>query len=115
MVAALGLYSVGVWTSFLTKRLRPWHLGCFWGGFLADSAGTELMRRMAGGFHWSLHTATGVVALFLMLAHALSASAVMLRGNEHARRTFPRVSVAVWSIWLIPFTTGLLLRHRAGP
>jgi uncharacterized repeat protein (TIGR03987 family) len=106
---------VGVWASFVTERLRSWHLAFFWGGFLADSAGTELMRRLAGGFHWTLHTATGVVALLLMLAHALWATAVLLRGKEHTLRIFPRVSVAVWGFWLIPFTTGLLLRHRTGP
>ena len=115
MVVALGLYSVGVWHSFVTRRLRPWHLGFFWGGFLADSAGTELMRRLAGGFHWNLHTATGAAALLLMLAHALLASGVLLRGNERTLRPFPRVSVAVWVLWLIPFTTGFLLRHRTGP
>jgi uncharacterized repeat protein (TIGR03987 family) len=114
MIAALCLYSAGVWAAFATKRLRPWHLACFWSGFLADTGGTELMRRMAGGFHWSLHTATGGAALLLMLGHAVWASVALLRRNEHTLRTFHRISITVWSIWLIPFITGMLLGRRQG-
>ena len=113
MGAALCLYSVGVWAVVITKRLRPWQLGFFWGGFLADGAGTELMRRVAGGFHWTLHTVTGAAALALMLVHALWASGVLFRGDERAQRRFHRVSATVWGLWLIPFTTGLLLGYRA--
>lgn len=112
MVLAFGLYSVGVWAVLLRRDLRTWHVGLFWLGFLCDSVGTDLMRRMAGGFHWSLHTATGVAALLLMLGHALWASAVLLRGDEQARRRFHRISLTVWLIWLIPFITGLLLGRR---
>jgi len=109
MIAALGFYSVGVWAAFAAKRLRPWHLACFWAGLLADGAGTEMMRRLAGGLHWSLHTATGSAALLLMFGHAVWASAVLLRRDEHALRTFHRISITVWSIWLIPFISGMLL------
>lgn len=115
MVAAFGLYSVGVWAVFITKRLRPWHLAFFWLGFLADIAGTELMRRLGGGFHWTLHAATGAAALLLMLGHALWASIVLIRRNERALRTFHRISITVWCIWLIPFATGLLMGRRRGP
>ena len=114
MVAALGLYSVGVWAVVLTKCLRPWHLGCFWVGFLADSTGTELMRRLAGGFHWTVHTATGAMALLLMLGHALWASRVLIRGDERTLRTFHRFSLTVWGLWLIPFGTGIVLGRRMG-
>ena len=47
MFAAFTLYSVGVWAVVLTRRLRPWHAGCFWAGFLLDTAGTDIMRRLA--------------------------------------------------------------------
>ena len=114
MVAALTFYSLGVWGAFLGQHLRPVHVVLFWMGLLADSAGTELMRRLAGGFHWNLHTATGAAALALMLTHALWASAVLRRNDESRLRTFPRISVAVWTIWLIPFVTGLLLGSRQG-
>jgi uncharacterized repeat protein (TIGR03987 family) len=114
MVAAFTLYSVGVWAVVLARHLRPWHAGLFWAGFLLDTAGTELMRRLAGGFQWNLHTATGAAALFLMLAHALWATLVLIRRDERALRAFHRISITVWAIWLIPFITGLILGRRRG-
>jgi uncharacterized repeat protein (TIGR03987 family) len=115
MFTAFALYSVGVWAVVLRKHLRPWHAALFWGGFVLDSAGTEIMRRLAGGFRWNLHTATGAAALSLMLLHAAWASIVLLRRDERALRRFHRISLTVWVIWLVPFVTGLLLgRHRGG-
>ena len=114
MITAFALYSFGVWAVFLTRRLRPWHAGLFWLGFLSDTAGTELMRRLAGGFHWNLHTATGVVALLLMLGHAVWATIVLIKRAERSIRTFHRISITVWAIWLIPFVTGLILGRRRG-
>jgi uncharacterized repeat protein (TIGR03987 family) len=72
------------------------------------------MRRLAGGFQWNLHTATGAAALLLMFGHALLATAVLLRRDEHAVHTFYRISLTVWLIWLIPFITGLILGRRRG-
>jgi len=114
MFAAFTLYTVGVWAVVLTKRLRPWHAGLFWAGFLLDTAGTELMRRLARGFQWNLHTATGAAALFLMFAHAFWATLVLIRRDERAPRAFHRISITVWVIWLIPFITGLILGRRRG-
>ena len=112
MFAALTFYSVGVWASVLASRMRPWHAACFWGGFVFDTAGTDIMRHLAGGLHWSLHTATGAAALLLMLAHAIWATRVLVKGHERTIRGFHRFSVAVWAIWLIPFVTGLVLGGR---
>jgi uncharacterized repeat protein (TIGR03987 family) len=71
------------------------------------------MRRMAGGFHWSFHTATGAVALLLMFVHAIWGTLVLINRGERSARTFHRASIAVWTIWLIPFVTGMILgRHR---
>ena len=114
MFAAFTLYSVGVWAVVLSRRLRPWHAGCFWAGFLLDTAGTDIMRRLAGGIHWSLHTATGAAALLLMLLHALWATRVLIRGDDRALLGFHRISLTVWGIWLIPFVTGLILGGRHG-
>jgi uncharacterized repeat protein (TIGR03987 family) len=114
MTAALAFYSVGVWSERLAARLKPWHAGLFWLGFLSDTAGTEVMRRLAGGFQLSLHTATGAVALLLMLAHATWATGVLLRRNEQAILTFHRVSVLVWTVWLLPFGTGMVLGLSRG-
>lgn len=112
MFAAFAFYSLGVWAVVLTRHLRHWHAALFWGGVVFDATGTELMRRLAGGFVWSLHTATGAAALLLMLAHAIWASTVLSRRDERAVRTFHGFSIAVWSVWLVPFVTGLILGGR---
>ena len=114
MFAAFALYSIGVWSVVFSKFLRPWHAGMFWLGFAADTTGTELMRRMAGGLHWSFHTATGALALLLMLVHAAWATAVLIQGKEPRLRSFHRTSLTVWLIWLIPFVTGLIMGRRSG-
>jgi uncharacterized repeat protein (TIGR03987 family) len=115
MFAALVCYTIGVWSAALSKRLRAWHAGMFWLGFAADSTGTDIMRRMAGGLHWGFHTATGAVALLLMLGHAVWATTVLVRRQEAQLRTFHRLSVVVWCIWLVPFVTGLVMgARRAG-
>ena len=112
MVTALTCYTVGVWGERLAQRLKPWHAMLFWCGFLADTAGTELMRRLAGGFTPSLHTATGLLALLLMLGHAVWATMVLRRRDDAALRAFHRISIVVWAIWLIPFLSGMVVGMR---
>jgi len=109
MVGALVFYSVGVWSERLAARLRPWHLAMFWLGCACDSTGTEVMERMAGRFRPSFHGLTGAAALALMLAHAIWATVVLLRRSERAILTFHRISVVVWTVWLVPFVSGALL------
>jgi len=108
MVGALAFYSTGVWAERLAARLKPWHVGLFWLGLVCDSAGTDRMRRMVGGLRLNFHGVTGAVALVLMLAHAIWATAVVLRRDERALLTFHRISVVVWTVWLVPFFSGAL-------
>lgn len=114
MLAALTCYTAGVWGERLAGRLRPWHAVLFWLGLAADTGGTELMRRYAGGLTLGVHTVTGLVALTLMLLHASWATLVLRRGEARALTAFHRVSVVVWSIWLVPFISGMVMgmRHR---
>jgi uncharacterized repeat protein (TIGR03987 family) len=114
MTAALTFYSVGVWSERLAARLKPWHAALFWLGFLCDTAGTEIMRQLAGGLRLSLHTISGAAALLLMLGHAIWASVVLVRRNERAALTFHRVSIAVWALWLLPFVTGMVMGMTRG-
>ena len=114
MVTALTLYSIGVWGERWTAYLEPWHVALFWLGFVCDTAGTEMMRRLAGGFQLNLHSLTGALALLLMLGHAVWATAVLRRHDERARATFHRVSVLVWCVWLVPFITGAIIGRRLG-
>ncbi len=114
MVSALTLYSIGVWSERWTARLEPWHVVLFWSGFVCDTAGTEMMRRIAGGLQFNLHSLTGALALALMLGHAIWATVVLRHHDERARATFHRISVAVWCLWLVPFFTGMVLGRRLG-
>ena len=112
MVLALGCYSVGVWGAQLAKELRSWHLGFFWTGLLCDTTGTIEMARIAGAFHWSVHSVTGQVAIWLMAVHAVWATVAITRKRERVVRGFHRFSLTVWGLWLIPFFGGMLLAMR---
>ena len=114
MFAAFAFYSLGVWSAVLSRHLKPWHAALFWLGFVCDTVGTDMMRRLAGGLRWNFHTATGATALLLMLGHAVWATSVLLRGEERRLRTFHRASLVVWCAWLIPFVTGLIIGRRNG-
>lgn len=108
---ALVFYSLGVWAERIARYLKPWHVAAFWTGFLFDTSGTWAMHRLAQG-HFDLrdlHTLTGQIALWLMLAHAVWATTVTRRRNEDARRGFHRYSLIVWMVWLIPYIGGMYL------
>ena len=109
MLAALTLYSIGVWSERFGQRLRPWHLAFFWCGLVCDVIGTDAMRRLVGGLRFNAHGVTGAVALLLMLAHAVWATAVLVRDDQRAIATFHRVSVFVWTVWLVPFLSGVAM------
>ncbi len=100
---ALVFYSIGVWSERISGRLKPWHLVFFWLGIVCDTWGTGLMFEMAGGMTFDIHGITGVIAIALMLIHAVWATAVLLRKDERLIRTFHRFSVTVWVIWLVPY------------
>lgn len=105
---ALVFYTIGVWSERFAGRLRGWHLIFFWLGIICDSWGTGLMLEMAGGLTFDLHGLTGVLAIGLMLIHAVWASLVLWQKNDERLRTFHRFSVAVWLIWLVPYFSPLL-------
>ena len=100
---ALIFYSIGVWSERFVGRLKPWHLAFFWLGLVFDTWGTGLMLEMAGGLTYDVHGVSGLLAIILMLIHAVLATVVLLRQNEKALNSFHRFSVAVWVIWLIPY------------
>lgn len=109
---ALVFYTLGVWMEHKEKTLRPLHLVFFWLGFCADSAGTGLMAGLSSGsegFLASLHGITGIIAIVLMLVHAIWATAVIVLKDKESAKTFHRYSMAVWRIWLIPFVLGMAL------
>jgi uncharacterized repeat protein (TIGR03987 family) len=103
ITAALVFYTIGVWSERLAGRLKPWHLAFFWLGLACDTIGTGMMLDFAGGLTADVHGVTGVIAILLMLVHALWATIVLARRDERLILTFHRFSVVVWTIWLIPY------------
>lgn len=100
---ALVFYTIGVWSERFSGRLKPWHLVFFWLGLLCDTWGTGMMFEFAGGLTFDVHGLTGLLAIILMLAHAIWATVVLARKDEHWITNFHKFSMAVWLIWLIPY------------
>ena len=103
MGAALLLYSIGVWGERIQGRLKPWHLVFFVLGLICDTWGTGMMFNYVGGITFDIHGISGLIAIILMLIHAIWAAVVLIRKNEKMILNFHKFSVAVWLIWLIPY------------
>lgn len=107
ITSALLFYTIGVWSEKIQGELKKWHLAIFWIGLIFDTTGTTLMSKIAkGGFQFNFHGITGLLAIVLMLFHALWATLVLLRGDSNAKANFHKFSIIVWLIWLIPFISG---------
>lgn len=109
---ALLFYTTGVWSEHRAKLLKPMHLVFFWLGLCADTAGTMMMSKLAdgtGGALMGAHGITGMIAILLMMIHAVWATIVLLRKDEKAMHTFHRFSIVVWVIWLVPFVLGMMM------
>ncbi len=108
---ALLFYSIGVWAERIAHYLKKWHLVAFWAGFIFDVSGTYAMSKLATGpFNlMALHTLTGQIALWLMLAHAIWATYVVRKGSKKKRTDFHRYSLIVWLIWLVPYFGGMIM------
>lgn len=108
--AACIFYTVGVWSEKIKKRLKSWHVLVFWLGLICDTIGTGAMGIMAGSLiQFNFHGLTGLLAILLMLFHAVWATTVIVRKNEKMILNFHKFSIIVWIIWLIPMVTGMIL------
>lgn len=103
ITAALVFYSIGVWSERIQGRLKPWHLAFFVLGLICDTWGTGMMFNFVGGMAFDIHGISGLVAIILMLVHAIWAYIVLRRKDEKAITNFHKFSVLVWVIWLIPY------------
>lgn len=107
---ALVLYTIGVFAERRSGTLTASHLVFFYLGLACDTAGTAVMSVIAQGESASpAHAATGLLAIILMVVHAVWATAVLARKNHEAMARFHRFSAAVWTIWLIPYFCGMLM------
>jgi uncharacterized repeat protein (TIGR03987 family) len=79
---ALLFYSVGVWSERFQGRLKVWHTTFFWLGLVCDTWGTGMMFNYVGGMSYDIHGYSGLLAIILMLIHAIWATLVLLRRDE---------------------------------
>lgn len=106
---ALIFYTIGVWSEKAQGGLKKWHLAVFYIGLIFDTTGTTIMSKIAsGGFQLNFHGITGLLAIVLMLFHAIWATVVLLRNDAKAKANFHKLSIVVWIIWLIPFISGAI-------
>ncbi|OFI07248.1 hypothetical protein CLOACE_04410 [Clostridium acetireducens DSM 10703] len=104
---ALIFYTIGVWSEKKQNELKIWHLVFFIIGLIFDTLGTTLMSKIAhGGFNFNFHGITGLLAIILMLFHAIWATIVLYKNDEEMKYKFHKFSILVWIIWLIPFVSG---------
>ncbi|WP_428865419.1 HsmA family protein [Clostridium sediminicola] len=108
MILALICYSIGVWGERFSGRLTKSNLIFFWIGFVFDTTGTTVMSIMSNKFQFDIHGVTGLLAILLMLFHAIWATIVLVDNNDNLLVKFHKFSLFVWIIWLIPFITGAL-------
>lgn len=111
---ALLFYSIGVWSERISGRLKPWHSVFFWMGIVSDTWGTGLMFERAGGLTFDIHGISGVLAIALMFIHAIWATVVLVRKDAKMIANFHKFSVAVWVIWLIPYSSPMIFQMAAG-
>jgi uncharacterized repeat protein (TIGR03987 family) len=106
---ALVFYTIGVWSEKIQGELKKWHLVVFYLGLVFDTTGTTLMSKIsAGGFEFNFHGITGLLAIILMLFHALWATVVLIKNDKKVKANFHKLSIIVWIIWLIPFISGAM-------
>jgi uncharacterized repeat protein (TIGR03987 family) len=107
---ALVFYTTAVWWERSMGILKGRHILLFWLGFICDTLGTTLMGKIAGGpFQMNFHGITGLLAILLMLFHALWGTAVHASKKQGPKTSFHKFSVVVWAVWLVPYLSGMIL------
>jgi len=109
IVSAFVLYTIGIWSQRIARKMKLWHVVLLWLGLLCDATGTTLMSVLSGKLSLNLHSITGALAIVLMLGNSIWATYVYRTKDEKALNIFTRFSVVVWLIWLFPFIGGMLL------
>ena len=107
---ALLFYSIGVWGERLQGRLKVWHTVFFWFGLVCDTWGTGLMFEFVGGMSYDIHGVSGLLAIILMLVHAIWATIVLVKKDEKMIVNFHKFSIFVWLVWLIPYFSPMVFQ-----
>lgn len=101
------------WAVFSARKrgLHRKHLFIFGFGLLCDYLGTHLMLLygLANNIEPAWHTATGIASLVGMAFHfTLALVATLVRRAEAVNRLFHRVSLTIYTCWLIAFFSGMI-------
>ena len=109
ITAALAFYTTAVWWERATGMLRGRHILLFWLGLACDTTGTAVMAKIAvEAFRLDFHGITGVLAIVLMLFHALWGTLVHASRRPEPKLSFHKFSVLVWALWLLPYLSGMV-------
>ena len=107
---ALLFYSIGVWSERIQGRLKIWHTAFFWLGLVCDTWGTGMMFDYAGGLSYDVHGISGLLAIILMFIHAIWATIVLVKKDEKLIVNFHKFSIFVWLVWLIPYSSPMMVK-----
>ncbi|MGB3367900.1 MAG: HsmA family protein [Acidaminobacteraceae bacterium] len=113
ITSALIFYTIGVWAEKIQGQLKKWHIVVFFIGLFFDTTGTLAMERIARAnqvaeLGFNIHGLTGLLAILLMLVHAIWATIVIKKDDTKLKANFHKFSMLVWLIWLIPFMSGAI-------
>ena len=114
MMMALICYTYAVFSG-RRQGLGARHLVVFGLGLLIDALGTRQMSLYAAlhGKAPELHNLTGLLSLGGMTFHFLLAlMATATRKADAVNRTFHRVSLSIYTLWLAAFLTGAYFGMR---
>lgn len=113
---ALVFYTTGVFGERKSKCLTKKHVIIFWLGLICDTIGTLTMSSIArsnaitiSAASEKLHGITGMLAILLMIFHAVWATWVLYKNDEKQKEAFHKFSITVWLIWLIPYVVGMFI------
>jgi len=109
ILSAAVVYSIAVFDEFRSRDLKCRHLALFWIGLVFDTLGTTLMSMLAGGFELNVHGVLGVLAIVIMLAHAMWATVVLLLGRARLLHNFHHFSLTAWVLWMVSLITGFAI------
>jgi uncharacterized repeat protein (TIGR03987 family) len=110
MNLALLFYTYAVFSG-RREGLHPKHLVVFGIGLFFDWLGTRQMNlyAMTYGKAPEWHNLSGLLSLLGMAFHFLLALvATLLHQADRVNRTFHRVSLSIYSLWLVAFASGAI-------
>jgi len=104
--AALVFYSISVWAGRFSKRLERWHIYVFLVGLSSDYLATYLTYLGVGRIVFTWHAILGFISIALMTIHVVWAMVAYRNKSERSITNFHKISIMVWSFWLVSYLSG---------